>query len=98
MMLLKVLNQLLQPSFSIKVPFFPCIPLKIQSFYKKLVIHLWVQVLLGRASADVKVDIDLGRESRHNKISRRQVCSAWTPAVLIKMGSFSYSIDSITLS
>nr|XP_016488312.1 PREDICTED: uncharacterized protein LOC107808314 [Nicotiana tabacum] len=29
-------------------------------------------VLLGRASADVKVDIDLGRESRHNKISRRQ--------------------------
>ncbi|KAM3394971.1 putative protein isoform X1 [Capsicum galapagoense] len=30
------------------------------------------EVLLGRASEDVKVDIDLGREGRDNKISRRQ--------------------------
>ncbi|XP_059284398.1 uncharacterized protein LOC132037794 isoform X1 [Lycium ferocissimum] len=30
------------------------------------------EVLLGRASEDVKVDIDLGREGRNNKISRRQ--------------------------
>ncbi|WMV37633.1 hypothetical protein MTR67_031018 [Solanum verrucosum] len=29
-------------------------------------------VLLGRESVDVKVDIDLGREGRDNKISRRQ--------------------------
>ncbi|CAN4084944.1 unnamed protein product [Withania somnifera] len=30
------------------------------------------EVLLGRASEDVKVDIDLGREGRDNKISRQQ--------------------------
>ncbi|KAK4713533.1 hypothetical protein R3W88_019440 [Solanum pinnatisectum] len=30
------------------------------------------EVLLGRESVDVKVDIDLGREGRDNKISRRQ--------------------------
>ncbi|KAK4342491.1 hypothetical protein RND71_038307 [Anisodus tanguticus] len=30
------------------------------------------EVLLGRSSEDVKVDIDLGREGRDNKISRRQ--------------------------
>ncbi|KAJ8568237.1 hypothetical protein K7X08_020959 [Anisodus acutangulus] len=30
------------------------------------------EVLLGRTSEDVKVDIDLGREGRDNKISRRQ--------------------------
>ncbi|MCD9640650.1 hypothetical protein HAX54_026058 [Datura stramonium] len=30
------------------------------------------KVLLGRASEDVKVDIDLGREGRDNKISRQQ--------------------------
>jgi microspherule protein 1 len=32
-----------------------------------------MQVLLGRATEDVTVDIDLGREGRANKISRRQV-------------------------
>ncbi|MCE3216478.1 hypothetical protein HAX54_006664, partial [Datura stramonium] len=31
------------------------------------------QVLLGRATADVKVDIDLSREGRADKVSRRQV-------------------------
>ncbi|XP_028774638.1 uncharacterized protein LOC114731595 [Neltuma alba] len=30
------------------------------------------EVILGRATEDVKVDIDLGREGRANKISRRQ--------------------------
>lgn len=35
--------------------------------------HLFLQVLLGRATEDVIVDIDLGREGRANKISRRQV-------------------------
>lgn len=30
------------------------------------------QVILGRATDDIKVDIDLGREGRANKISRRQ--------------------------
>jgi hypothetical protein len=34
---------------------------------------LFLQVLLGRATEDVIVDIDLGREGRANKISRRQV-------------------------
>ena len=32
-----------------------------------------LQVILGRATRDVDVDIDLGREGRANKISRRQV-------------------------
>lgn len=32
-----------------------------------------MQVLLGRATEDVIVDIDLGREGSGNKISRRQV-------------------------
>lgn len=32
-----------------------------------------LQVVLGRATMDVDVDIDLGREGRANKISRRQV-------------------------
>lgn len=32
------------------------------------------QVLLGRATDDIKVDIDLGREKNGGKISRRQVC------------------------
>ena len=32
-----------------------------------------LQVILGRATTDVDVDIDLGREGRANKISRRQV-------------------------
>lgn len=32
-----------------------------------------MKVSLGRATEDVKVDIDLGREGRANKISRRQV-------------------------
>lgn len=32
-----------------------------------------MQVLLGRATEDVVVDIDLAREGRANKISRRQV-------------------------
>jgi hypothetical protein len=31
------------------------------------------QVTLGRETEDVKVDIDLGKEGRANKISRRQV-------------------------
>lgn len=31
------------------------------------------QVLLGRTTDDIKVDIDLGREKGGNKISRRQV-------------------------
>lgn len=35
--------------------------------------HLTLQVLLGRATEDVNVDIDLGREGCANKISRRQV-------------------------
>ncbi|KAK4746134.1 hypothetical protein SAY87_012446 [Trapa incisa] len=30
------------------------------------------EVLLGRATGDIKVDIDLGKEGRFNKISRRQ--------------------------
>ena len=32
-----------------------------------------LQVILGRATIDVDVDIDLGREGRANTISRRQV-------------------------
>jgi microspherule protein 1 len=32
-----------------------------------------MQVLLGRATEDAIVDIDLGREGRRNIISRRQV-------------------------
>jgi hypothetical protein len=35
--------------------------------------RLFLQVLLGRATEDVIIDIDLGREGRANKISRRQV-------------------------
>ena len=34
---------------------------------------LLMQVTLGRETEDVKVDIDLGKEGRANKISRRQV-------------------------
>lgn len=32
-----------------------------------------LQVILGRATNDFKVDIDLGREGLANKVSRRQV-------------------------
>lgn len=32
-----------------------------------------LQVILGRATEDNEVDIDLGKEGLHNKISRRQV-------------------------
>ena len=47
--------------------YFDCLPpLIILSF-------LNMKVSLGRATEDVKVDIDLGREGRANKISRRQV-------------------------
>jgi hypothetical protein len=35
--------------------------------------RLFLQVLRGRATEDVIIDIDLGREGRANKISRRQV-------------------------
>lgn len=38
--------------------------------------HLWLQVLLGRATEDIKVDIDLGREGLDTKISQQQVISA----------------------
>jgi hypothetical protein len=34
---------------------------------------LLMKVTLGRETEDVKVDIDLGKEGRANKISRRQV-------------------------
>jgi hypothetical protein len=34
---------------------------------------IFSQVILGRETEDVKVDIDLGKEGRANKISRRQV-------------------------
>ena len=32
-----------------------------------------LQVILGRATDDTAVDIDLGREGRANKVSRQQV-------------------------
>lgn len=35
--------------------------------------NLFLQVLLGRSTDDIDVDIDLGKEGRANKISRRQV-------------------------
>lgn len=35
--------------------------------------NLSLQVLLGRSTDDIDVDIDLGKEGRANKISRRQV-------------------------
>jgi hypothetical protein len=50
--------------------------------------HLFLQVLLGRATEDMIVDIDLGREGRTNKISRRQV--RFSVVTL-----FSYTINNI---
>lgn len=48
--------------------------------------RLFLQVLLGRATEDVVVDIDLGREGHANKISRRQVrflsCCSFKPTII----------------
>ncbi|CAI9757966.1 unnamed protein product [Fraxinus pennsylvanica] len=43
------------------------------------------QVLLGRSTEDVKVDIDLGREGRANKISRRQAIIEMDPSGLFHL-------------
>lgn len=41
--------------------------------------HRGFQVLLGRSTDDIKVDIDLGREKNGGKVSRRQVCKVANP-------------------
>lgn len=50
------------------------------------------QVLLGRSTEDVKVDIDLGREGRANKISRRQVKKTRPNFFVMHVTSFSVSL------
>lgn len=58
---------------SVCVPLGPCEFFISNSMDVACLMNLCLQVLLGRSTDDVDVDIDLRKEGRANKISRRQV-------------------------
>ena len=45
----------------------------VDAIFKSMLDPLLMQVTLGRETGEVHVDIDLGKEGKANKISRRQV-------------------------
>uniref|UniRef100_A0A7N2QYE7 Uncharacterized protein n=1 Tax=Quercus lobata TaxID=97700 RepID=A0A7N2QYE7_QUELO len=55
------------------------------------------EVLLGRATEDIIVDIDLGREGRANKISRRQVSFSVVTLFSYSNGIFALIFLSLTV-
>ena len=51
---------------------------------------LYMQVTLGRMTMDSAVDIDLGKEGRANKVSRKQVLFITSIMFIIKSPSHVY--------
>lgn len=67
-------------------------------FCKTLLGAILIQVSLGRATEEVHVDIDLSKEGKANKISRRQVLACLFYELKgAKQPWFDGSINAITL-